>query len=368
MLGAGALVLAACGGATTTHRDAAPKAASTTTTHSTATAALCPLTGAPVPGGGAVPQRPALAVKVDNYPAARPQSGLTRADIVFEEPVEGRITRYVAVFQCQQAALIGPIRSARNIDIGILGEFGKPILAHMGGIPPVLANIDASPIIDLNLIDHGTLTHQMPGRVAPYSTYSATASLWGAFPTDTTVPAPVFSYSSSVPTGHDVSAVSKIAIPFSSESNVVWKFNPGLDEFQRYYGTTPDKLSNGVQNSAANVVVQEVQITYGPWVENATGGLEVQANLYTDASGLALVFRNGAEITGTWSRSSLGQATQFTSTTGQPISLQPGPTWVEIVPNTVTVTATAPTAGSGGSAPPVPTTTTTHPRTSNHKK
>jgi len=367
---AGALLLAGCSTSTTTHPDAARTTTTTTVPRPTTAAALCPLTGAPVPGGGAVPQRPALAVKIDNYPTARPQSGLAQADIVFEEPVEGRITRYVAVFQCQEAKSVGPIRSARNIDIGILGQLGKPILAHMGGIPPVLANIDASPIIDLNLIDHGTLTHQLPGRVAPYATYSSTAALWGAFPSDTTPPAPLFSYSSSAPTGPDVKPVSQIAIPFSSSSNVVWRFDPSIDAFQRFYGTTPDTGSSGVQHTAANVVVQEVQITYGPWYENTLGGLEVQANLYTNASGPALIFRSGVEIPATWSRSSLGQPTEFTSTTGQPITLQPGQTWVELVPNTITVTATPPATptgtGSGGSQPPA-TTTTTHPHKTKSK-
>ena len=92
-----------------------------------------------------------MAVKIDNYPAGRPQSGLDKADIIFEEPVEGGITRYAAVFQCQDAALIGPVRSARNIDIGILGQLGNPLLAHVGGINPVIANIDASPIVNVDL-------------------------------------------------------------------------------------------------------------------------------------------------------------------------------------------------------------------------
>jgi hypothetical protein len=99
-------------------------------------------------------------------------------------------------------------------------------------------------------------------------------------------------------------------------------------------------LSDGVQNSAANVIVQVVQITYGPWLENDLGGLEVQANLYQDASGPAEIFRNGVEIAGTWQRDSLGQPTQFTSSTGVPITLQPGRTWVELVPSTITVTTT----------------------------
>jgi len=347
-LAAGALALAGCSSTPTTRKDAPT---TTTSTHPAQAAPDCPLTGAPVPGGGSVPQRPALAVKVDNYTTARPQSGLEKADIVFEEPVEGGITRYVAVFQCQEATLVGPIRSARNIDIGILGQLGKPILAHVGGIPPVLANIEASPLVNLDIGAHGTVIQHVPGRVAPYDTYSSTAALWGVFPTDTTIPAPLFSYSPTAPTGPNVTPVASIAIPFSGTSNVVWKFDPKIDAFQRYYGSTPDVLSDGVQNSAANVIVQFVQITYGPWVENSTGGLEVQANLYTNASGPALVFRSGVEIPADWARSSLGQPTQFTTTAGQPIAMQPGQTWVELVPNTVTVTATPP------SAPSAPTTT-----------
>ena len=92
-----------------------------------------------------------MAVKIDNYPAGRPQSGLDKADIIFEEPVEGGITRFAAVFQCQNAALIGPVRSARNIDIGILGQLGTPLLAHVGGINPVIANIDASPVVNVDI-------------------------------------------------------------------------------------------------------------------------------------------------------------------------------------------------------------------------
>ena len=122
----------------------------------------CPLTGLPAPGG-AVPQRPAMAVKIDNYPAGRPQSGLDKADIVFEEPVEGGITRYAAVFQCQDVALVGPVRSARNIDIGILGQLGNPLLAHVGGINPVLANINASPIVNVDLGASDSL-HDPPAR------------------------------------------------------------------------------------------------------------------------------------------------------------------------------------------------------------
>ncbi len=276
-------------------------------------------------------------MKVDNYSAARPQSGLDKADIVFEEPVEGAITRYVAVFQCQNASEVGPIRSARNIDIGILGEFGRPLLVNVGGIDPVLANIAASPIIENDLRIDSSVVQHAPGRVAPYDTYASTSALWGLRPAQPTPSAPVFTFSKTVPTGTPAASV---AVPFSSNSNVVWKYDPATEQYLRSYGSSPDVLTDGVQNSAANVIVQVVQITYGPWLENDVGGLEVQANLYQDASGPAEIFRNGMEIAGTWHRDALGQPTQFTSSTGVPITLEPGRTWVELVPSTITVTTT----------------------------
>jgi hypothetical protein len=343
LLGAGCL-LAGCASA---HPDAAkhatkPATSSTSTQPSpaadaTATGPDCPLTGTPAPDG-TIPDRSALAVKVDNYPTARPQTGLTAADIVFEEPVEGGITRYVAVFQCRGAPVVGPVRSARNIDIGILGELGHPLLVHVGGIQPVIDDILASPIDDFELGDYTTsIVQHPPGRVAPYDTYTSTTAVWQMRPTATDVPQPVFTYTPAIPTGPRVSTVS---IPFSSYSPVVWKYDTKTRRFLRFYGTTPDVLSNGVQNSASNVIVQFVSIYYGPWVENSQGALEVQANLATDASGSAIVFRNGVEVPGRWSRASLTQPTSFTTTSGQTIALQPGTTWVELVPTTVSVTTT----------------------------
>ena len=334
-VGLAGLVLSACSSSPTHHADA-PKPKPTTTTP-TAPAPPCPLTGLPAPGG-AVPQRPAVAVKIDNYPAGRPQSGLDKADIVFEEPVEGGITRYAAVFQCQDVALIGPVRSARNIDIGILGQLGNPLEAHVGGINPVLANINASPIVNVDLGASDSLMIHPSGKVPPDADYTSTAIVYGTHPTMTTPPQPLFTYSATTPTGG--SPVSLVHIPFSGTSNVYWKWNAKTGTFQRFYNAlTPDMLANNVQNAAANVVVQYVQISYGPWAENSGGGLEVQADLYPNASGTAVVYRNGEAISATWHRSTLGSPTQFVNAFGVPIPLASGQTWVELVPNTIMATA-----------------------------
>jgi len=297
----------------------------------------CPLSGVPAPTGG-VPNRPAMAVKVDNYPTARPQSGLDKADVVFEQPVEGGITRYVAVFQCDDSSLIGPVRSARSIDIGILGQLAHPLLVHVGGIDPVLRDIVASPLVNVDLGQSRSLVIHHAGRVAPYATYTSTALVYGAHPDMTTPPHPLFTYSDTTPTGR---AVSTVSINYSSTSNVTWRYSPSIHAFQRFYnGTTPDRLENGAQNTAANVVVQYVQITYGPWVENSQGALEVRADLYPDASGDAVVYRDGVAVPGTWQRSTLGSPTQFIDRSGKRIPLRPGQTWVEIVPNTILTTTT----------------------------
>jgi hypothetical protein len=333
--GLAGLLVSACS-SSPAHK-AAVKAKPTTTT-TTAVQPTCPLTGEPAPGG-TVPQRPAMAVKIDNYPAGRPQSGLDKADIIFEEPVEGGITRFAAVFQCQSSALIGPVRSARNIDIGILGQLGTPLLAHVGGINPVLANIEASPIVNADIGDSQSLMIHPPDHVAPDSDYTSSAIVYGTHASMTTPPQPLFTYSTKTPPGG--TAISSVNIDFSGTSNVTWKWNKATDTFLRYYNaTTPDMLADNVQNAASNVVVQYVQVSYGPWLENDEGGLEVQADLYPNASGAAVVYRNGYAIPGTWHRSTLDSPTQFVNDFGVAIPMQPGQTWVELVPNTIMATTT----------------------------
>jgi hypothetical protein len=108
---------------------------------------ICPLTGVQL-ATGTVPQRPALAIKVENLPAARPQTGLSWADIVYEEPVEGGITRFIAVYQCQDASRVEPVRSARMTDINVLVQFGKPLFGYAGGVPKVVNAVRAAGIHD----------------------------------------------------------------------------------------------------------------------------------------------------------------------------------------------------------------------------
>ncbi len=338
--------------ATRGDNDTTNKAAAAGTTVPAAAAAgpTCPLTGAPAPGG-VVPARPALGVKIGNYPGDRPSAGLNQADIVFEEPVEGAITRLLAVFQCRSAPLVGDLRSARQPDVAILSQLSHPLFVHAGGIDPILALLASAPLTDDNLYtgDRGSAIIFEPGRVAPYSTFANTASLWAFNPTDTTPPAPIFHYSVALPKGSVAGSGASVHIPFSSTSDVIWKWNPAAG-YQRYYAGSPDILLDGSQTTAANVVIMTVQTSNGPWVENEEGGLEVQVNAM--GSGPLLVMRDDTAIAGTWSRSTLTQPATLTAANGTPITLQPGNTWVELVPSGIPVTPSdAAPAGATTAAP-----------------
>jgi hypothetical protein len=282
-------------------------------------------------------------MKVDNYslgpvPAeARPQSGLDYADIIFEEQVEGAITRYAAVFQCHNApGLVGPIRSARWTDIQMLSELGHPIFVHVGGIQPVLSLITSSALVNLDLGLNGSLESNPAGRYAPYDTYTTTQAVWAHEKQLTTPPSHVFTYSTKVPNGQ---AVTQIHLDWSDTSDIYWRWDVATGTWLRYYNVgspsaaviKPDVLSDGVQNQAQNVIVQDVNITYGPWVENSGGGLEVESHIIGN-SGKAYVFRNGTMITGTWVSGSASSPTKFLDSAGKVIALEPGRTWVEIYP------------------------------------
>jgi Protein of unknown function (DUF3048) N-terminal domain/Protein of unknown function (DUF3048) C-terminal domain len=317
--------------------------ASTTTTPSTVVttshrggrpaAPVCPLTGTPAPGGK-VPDRPALAFKVDNYPNARPWTGIENADIIFEEPVEGFITRFVAVFQCQEAPLVGPIRSAREADQGIADLLSHPILIHVGSINQVTALLDASNLIniDLRYPQWAGITVNPPDREAPYDTYASTAGGWGLVPKDHTPPTPVFQYSSAVPQGKPLNTLS---IDFSSTSDETWTYQAKTKSYTLSYADTGPALVQQPSGqlapiSTSNIVVQVVQYTLGPWVENSEGGLEVMVD--PTGTGPLEILRNGVFVRGTWKRTSLSAPLQLLSTNGSVIKLRPGTTWVDVVP------------------------------------
>ncbi|MDA8393084.1 MAG: DUF3048 domain-containing protein [Actinomycetota bacterium] len=274
-----------------------------------------------------------MAIKVENLPQARPQSGIQAADLVFEEPVEAGITRFVVVYQCAGSSHVEPVRSARLIDPLILGQLGRVIFGFAGGIGPTLNAVRAANVFDADFTRYPLLYLRDPYRYPPHNLYVSTYGLWQLDPADRTPPRPLFSYSARPLPG----APANVAhVPFSSYSDVYWRYNRTTGTYDRYYGSQPALSASGTPISAANVVIQKAQESVTPYVEDANGVHEVMLALV--GSGPVTVLRNGVAITGTWRRASISSRTRFYDHSGKLIGLAPGKTWIELVPSTVPVT------------------------------
>ncbi|MDA8291352.1 MAG: DUF3048 domain-containing protein [Actinomycetota bacterium] len=290
----------------------------------------CPLTDLPAPGG--VPDRPALAIKVGNEPeGARPQSGLDAADVVFDTPAEGFVMRYIAVYQCDDAASVGPTRSLRWVDWHVMAEFGHPILAFAGGIEPDVATVTSLGWLHpANLLEGAQAAAvRTTDRVPPDNLYTSTSALYSMFRTATGPPKPVFTFSSSPP--RSARPTTSVEIDFSYGTDVVWKWDSAAHGWLHTYSGVPDvDAATGKPVTATNVVVEVVHYSFGPYVESpgSTGDVESQ----TTGSGTGYVLRDERSVAVTWHRPAASDPTTFTDASGAAVALAPGRTWVELVP------------------------------------
>ncbi|HTW07161.1 MAG TPA: DUF3048 domain-containing protein [Acidimicrobiales bacterium] len=294
--------------------------------------ALCPLTGTPAPGGK-VPKRAALAVKVENLPEARPQYGIGQADIVFEEPVEGGITRFIAVFQCHTSARIEPVRSARLVDPQILEPMGRLLFAYSGATQYVVNEVDAPGTLleDVGGYDAGNAYWRDPYREEPHNLETSTAVLYAAAAAlhyRERLPTPIFSY------GHEVrggTAAAAVNIYFPLDVTT-WTWDRKTGTYYRSYSDTgPATLGGGGQITASNVIVMLVHEYATKYTEDINGAHENELTL--KGSGPAWLFRDGVQFYGKWVRPLLDHPTVFYEKNGTKIKLTPGSTWVELVPD-----------------------------------
>jgi hypothetical protein len=286
-----------------------------------------------------------LAVKVENLPAARPQYGLDHADIVMEEPVEGGITRFIAIFQCHNAGRIEPVRSGRLVDVDLLRPLGEVVFGYAGAIDPVVAKINSSGFMKpLSAMQYGPPTYYRdPAREAPHNLVTSTQLLYKAaakakFPDK--LPKPLFAYGPLPKGGTAVSAV-HVNYPIDVTS---WAWGSTRDRWMRSYtgsyagysDTGPAMLGDNTQINAVNVVVLHVHEYPTQYVEDPTGAHENELTL--TGSGQAWVFRNGQEFKCTWTRASLADPTTFIGPHHEHLTLAPGNTWEELVPISSSVT------------------------------
>ena len=289
------VLLTACAG------QPAPAPASTTTTTPT------------VPAGSA------LVVKIDNVAAARPQTGLQAANVIYVEPVEGGLTRIAAVFLGQLPPVIGPVRSARETDIDMLGQYGKPTLACSGSAPELV------PLLRNAGLDTGCQSavpaayFRDNSRQAPHDLYVHPDKLpkgSGTVTPEQTGTAPA----GGTPTTKQHEQVAQVGFDFE------WSDQKWLISMDGSPLTTTD----GGRLTAATVVVEKVTTRAGTVPGDVAGNPSPVA--VTVGSGPATVFRDGQSFPATWSRASRTDATIFADAAGRGIPVADGPLWILLTP------------------------------------
>jgi hypothetical protein len=284
----------------------------------------CPLTGVAVKDRSML-DRPALVVKVDNVePRARPQVGIRQADVVYEEMVEGSITRLMAVFHCTDAGPIGPVRSARSSDIALFSQFNRPLFAWSGANEVFARMVQGSNIVDVGHTPAEDQYYRERSRPAPHNLFiqGYTRMLDAHAPGDAKPPPALFTYraSGADPGGEPSKGVHLVFGNGPGSAPVDWSWNGKA--WVRSQAGRPHVDATGAPVDAQNVIVQFVG--YG----SVRGIPEAQLV----GEGDAWILTAGRLIQGRWKKSSVDGVIEYTTRLGRPVNLTPGRTWVALPP------------------------------------
>jgi len=314
-------------------------------------------------------KRRPLAVMIENHEEARPQSGLSRADVVYEAVAEGGTTRFMALFYCDVVAretIVGPVRSARTYFLDWASEYGEtPLYVHVGGAHCDLetkqgclngAKADALGQIreygwegenDFNQFSIGYPTfwrdYERLGRTVAteHTMYSTTERLWSV--------AKERGWTNKDPEGNNWQASftpwqfkeeptsqgeesTEIVFDFwegYKNMEVKWLYQEEEGVYRRSNGEESHKdLNNQQQLEAKNIVVQFMKES--PANDGYPGNVHL---LYgTIGEGKALVFQDGRAIEAKWIKRNRKDRTKFYNSQGQEIKFNPGKIWIEIIP------------------------------------
>jgi hypothetical protein len=303
-----------------------PSAAPTTATPSpTATKAglLSPFTGLPVDR-----LRPVLAIKIDNAVLARPQRGLDEADIVYEEAVEGRTTRFLAIFSSRSSNDIGPVRSVRESDLPLLRAYGTVAFGFSGGNTGVVATVHRNPVIDVSYDSHPDAYTIAGRRKDAFNFITSTARLLAKAPRSAVARDIGLRFGALPPKGAVPGR--NVSVVWSGFAHTTWTWDPTHQVYLRSMDGRPAMLRNGHRQSAPNVLVQYVKVRNSRYSD-----VHGTPSPYTTTtgSGGAVLLRDGRAINGTWRRDGLGATHFIDRSTGKDMLLHTGPVWIMLVPN-----------------------------------
>ena len=336
-----ALVLGACGGSSETTTE-------TSVPETPKVPIVWSLTGLPGPDDAQI--QPIVVVKIENDPFVRPQTGLERADMVFEELVEGGMTRFAAVYQSDIPEEVGPVRSVRHVDVAIAEPMADAFV-FSGGARRTMKFVQQKIPTTISIINEGAPgMYRKPGIPAPHDLFLKMNEMLDSIAAKNTSSTGFFvrpevkpvSASASPTASADSSAspipsstaltgkpVTSVEVRFSNFASPNWKWDATNKMWMRSEGIKPFLNKDGTQFGTNNLVIVEVrEIDAG--YKGQTGGYVPRTVL--TGSGRAWVLSDGKAIEVAWNKPFVDAQMELTDLDGNPFTMPTGRTWVELLP------------------------------------
>lgn len=277
-----------------------------------------------------------VCVMIENaaFDGVRPQSGLSAASVVYEVVVEGGITRLMAVFAGEEAESVGPVRSARDTYLEFASELDCAY-THAGGSYTAMQSIPRFELKDLDALRESKWFSRVAGKVSPHNLFTSTEKLYEAvevghsWTEEPEYDSWQFIDDEDFPENEE--AVSEVTINFGGSYNSHYVYNEDEGYYERFHGSVAHTDANtGDILTARNIVIQHVP----PGVSIEGKG---RINFSVTGEGDVEIYRNGSRATGYWKKDDRTSRTHFVNGDGEEIPLAIGNTWVEIVPEGISV-------------------------------
>ncbi|MFI0373853.1 DUF3048 domain-containing protein [Actinomadura sp. 1N219] len=279
----------------------------------------------PFTGGTKGVTNPVLAVKIENTRPAFPQSGVSAADIVYVEQVEGGETRLMAVYSSRLPKRVGPVRSARISDLHILPQFGRPAFAFSGVQSKMKKYVRKSPAYEVSQEKAGGAYYRFGGKPAPYNLYADPKALLKRAPKATPPQDVGFRFGDAPAAGGKPVKSFNARWP-SARMGFTWSARH--KRWLASWGGSPSRAAEGGRLGGKTVVVQYAKTTRSKFHDFLGSYTPL---IDTTGTGRAVVLRDGKAYNSKWSRTSEDEGTTFTTEAGEPMNFAPGQVWVVLV-------------------------------------